>query len=65
MRNEFSLVELSYLDRGDSMSLLVHDVLTGNEIVLDSTELESLARARHESFRRLLREIDDEHDAPE
>lgn len=65
IRNEFSLVELHYVRRGDSTSLLVRDTVAGNEIVLDSTELESLARAPHESFRKLLREIDAHHDNPE
>lgn len=59
LRNEFSLVEVGYVRRGDSVSLLVHDSITGAETLLDATELESLARAPHESFRRLLREIDD------
>jgi len=63
MRNEFSMVELRYLRRGESLSLVITDTLNGNEIVLDSTELECLARAPHESFRRLLREIDTHHDS--
>ena len=58
IRNEFSLVEVSYLRRGASLSLVITDSTTGSRLVLDSTELESLARARHESFRRLLREVD-------
>lgn len=65
LRNEFSLVELTYLRRGDSISLQITDSLTGESIVVDSTELESLARAPHESFRRLLREIDDVTDQPD
>lgn len=64
LRNEFSIVELRYVRRGDSVSLLIADTMADNEIVLDSTELESLARAPHESFRRLLREIDEYHDNP-
>jgi hypothetical protein len=62
LRNEFSLVQLRYLRRGDSISLVVTDTVHGNEITLDSTELETLARAPHEAFRKLLREIDDHHD---
>ncbi|MQA61238.1 MAG: hypothetical protein GEU86_07020 [Actinophytocola sp.] len=65
LRNEFSLVHLRYSRRGESLSLLVTDTVTGNEITLDSTELETLARAPHESFRKLLREIDDHYDSPE
>ncbi|MPZ93785.1 MAG: hypothetical protein GEU96_02480 [Propionibacteriales bacterium] len=65
IRNEFSLVELHYARRGDAISLVVRDTVAGNEIVLDSTELESLARAPHELFRKLLREIDAHHDNPE
>lgn len=61
LRNEFSLVSLRYVQRGDSVSLAITDSLTGNEIVLDSTELESLARAPHEAFRALLRDLDDQH----
>ena len=62
LRNEFSLVELRYVQRGDSVSLSVTDGHSGSEIVLDSTELESLARAPHEAFRQLLRELDADHD---
>lgn len=65
LRNEFSIVQLSYARRGDCISLVVTDTLTGNEIMLDSTELEALARAPHESFRRLLREIDAHEDNPD
>ena len=62
LRNEFSMVELSYIVRGDSLSLCVRDALSGEQIVLDSTELECLVRAPHESFRRLLLEIDETYD---
>lgn len=62
IRNEFSVVELRYVQRGDSVSLAVTDAVSGNEIVLDSTELESLARAPHEAFRSLLRALDGDHD---
>ena len=61
MRNEFSLVELRYEHRGDSVSLAVTDSLTGNQIALDATELEALARAPHEAFRALLRDLDAQH----
>ena len=64
LRNEFSVVELRYVRRGDSVSLLITDTVAGTQIVLDSTELESLARAPHESFRRLMKEIDQYHDNP-
>lgn len=62
LRNEFSLVRLRYERRGDSISLVVTDTVQGNEITLDSTELETLARAPHEAFRKLLREVDDHYD---
>lgn len=65
MRNEFSIVQLTYARRGESVSLVVTDTLTGNEITLDSTELETLARAPHEAFRRLLREVDAHDDNPD
>lgn len=64
IRNEFSLVEVGYLPRGKSLSMVLTDSLTGSRIVLDATELESLARAPHESFRRLLREVGEHEDEP-
>jgi hypothetical protein len=65
LRNEFSLVQLSYVTRGETVCLVVTDTVNGNEIMLDSTELEALARAPHESFRKLLREIDAHEDNPD
>lgn len=60
IRNEFAVVELSCLRRGDSVSLLITDVASGSSVVLDATELESLTRASHESLRRLLLGVDDD-----
>jgi hypothetical protein len=64
VRNEFSIVELSYVENGDGLSLVVSDAVTGDHVVLNPTALVSLARSSHESFRRLLRAIDDHHDNP-
>jgi hypothetical protein len=65
VRNEFSLVELSYLRDGETLSLVIADADSGDRVVLGAAELASLARSSHESFRRLLRAIDDHHDSPE
>lgn len=62
IRNEFAMVEVSYVRRGHSLSLVVTDSATGSRIVLDATDLEALAQASHESFRKLLRESDAHHD---
>lgn len=64
VRNEFSIVELSYVRDGDALSLVVADADSGDRIVLGAADLASLARSSHESFRRLLRAIDDHHDSP-
>jgi hypothetical protein len=65
VRNEFSLVELSYVRDGDATALVVADADSGDRVVLGAAELASLARSSHESFRRLLRAIDDHQDSPE
>ena len=64
VRNEFSIVELSYVRDGDGLCMVVSDADTGEHVVLNPTELASLARSSHESFRMLLRAIDDHHDNP-
>lgn len=64
VRNEFSVVELSYVRDGDALSLVVADADSGDRIVLGAADLAALARSSHESFRRLLRAIDDAHDDP-
>jgi len=64
VRNEFSIVELSYLRDGDGLCMVVSDADTGDHVVLNPSELASLAHSSHESFRRLLRAIDDQHDNP-
>ncbi len=64
VRNEFSLVELSYVREGDALALVVADADSGDRIVLGAADLALLARSSHESFRRLLRAIDDHLDAP-
>ena len=64
VRNEFSLVELSYTRDGDGLRLVVADADTGEQVALGMAELSALARSSHESFRRLLRAIDEYHDDP-
>ena len=64
VRNEFSIVELSYVRQGDDLCMVVSDADTGDHVVLNPTQLAALARTSHESFRRLLRAIDDHHDNP-
>ena len=56
LRNEFAVVEISCLRRGDSTSLVVTDAATRRSVVLDATELEALTRAPREAFRTLLLE---------
>lgn len=58
LRNEFAVVELSCLRRGESTSLVVTDAASGQSIVLDATELEALTRAPREAFRTLLLEAE-------
>ena len=64
VRNEFSLVEIGYVRDGDAVSLVVADADSGDRIVLGAADLAILARSSHESFRRLLRAIDDASDSP-
>lgn len=64
VRNEFSLVEIGYVRDGDAVSLVVADADSGDRIVLRAADLAILARSSHESFRRLLRAIDDASDSP-
>lgn len=56
VRNEFAVVEVSFLQRGEAVSLVVSDAAGGRSVVLDATELEALASVPRESLRRLLRE---------
>ncbi len=58
VRNEFSVVEVRFVRRGLSVSLVVADPATGRSTVLDATELEALAAAPRESLRALLREVE-------
>lgn len=51
-------VEVRYVPRGASTSLMVTDLRSGNAVVLDATELESLARAPGAELRRLLHDVD-------
>lgn len=56
VRNEFAVVEVGFLQRGEAVSLVVSDPAGGRSVVLDATELEALASVPRESLRRLLRE---------
>jgi hypothetical protein len=56
VRNEFAVVEVGFLQRGESVSVVVSDPAGGRSVVLDATELEALASVPRESLRRLLRE---------
>lgn len=61
LRDGGQTVEVRYVRRGASTSVHVTDVGSGREIVLDATELESLARAPEPVLRELLRQrADDE-----
>ena len=63
VRNEFSIVEVSVVE--DGAQLRIADADSGDHVVLGAAELAALARTSHESFRRLLRAIDDHHDSPD
>ena len=64
VRNEFSIVELSYVREAHGLSMVVSDADTGGHVTLSPKELAALAGSSHEAFRRLLRAIDDQHDNP-
>ena len=54
VRNEFALVHVGFVRRGDAVSLTLRDPASGSSVVLDATELEALTLAPRESLRRLL-----------
>jgi len=60
LRNADSTVEVRYVGRGATTSVMVTDVRTGDHTILDATELESLARGQRAELRRLLTGIADE-----
>jgi hypothetical protein len=60
LRNEFAVVQVSVVERCGATLLAVTDATSGQEIVLDPLELESLTRANHALFRRLICEDDPE-----
>lgn len=65
VRNEFALVEVGFVRRGDAVSLTLSDPASGCRVVLDATGLEALIHAPRESLRRLLSEAAaDVDDAP-
>ncbi len=55
LRDGDEIVQVRYVRRGASTSVHVTDARSGREIVLDATELESLARAPEPVLRELLR----------
>ena len=50
LRSADSIVEIRYVRRGATTSVMVTDVRTGDQIILDATELESLARGHVRSY---------------
>lgn len=48
------VVEIRYVGRGGTTSVLVTDLRTGDHSILDATELESLARGPAAAVRELL-----------
>jgi hypothetical protein len=61
LRSADDAVEVRYVPRGSSTSVMVTDVRTGDRAILDATELESLARSPGAELRRLLAEVSGEH----
>lgn len=59
LREDGEEVEIRYVRRGASTSLMVTDRQTGSTAVLDATELESLARAPGSEVRELIGDIGD------
>ena len=64
LRSAESTVEIRYVERGATTSVLVSDAATGDHTTLDATELESLARGHSAELRRLLTEIAGEDHGP-
>lgn len=62
VRNEFSIVELSYTTDGNRLGLVITDADSGDRVVVGAAELAALAGCSHESFRMLMRVIDDYRD---
>jgi hypothetical protein len=60
VRNEFALVEVAYVNRDRSTSLLITDASSGRAVVLDALELEALTRVAREALRGLLLDENDE-----
>jgi hypothetical protein len=50
LRSAGSVVEIRYVRRGATTSVMVTDVRTGDHVILDATELESLVRGRVRSY---------------
>ena len=65
LRSADSVVEIRYVGRGATTSVMVIDVRTGDQVILDATELESLARGHPAELRGLSTGIGGEgHGAP-
>jgi hypothetical protein len=60
VRNEFALVEVAYVNRDRSTSVLITDATSGRAVVLDALELEALTRVAPEALRGLLLDEGDE-----
>ena len=65
LRSDECVVEIRYVGRGATTSVMVTDVGTGDRTILDATELESLARGPETELLRLLSGLAGEsHGAP-
>ena len=60
LRDAANAVEIRYVGQGATKSVMVTDVRTGDRVVLDATELESLARSPRAALRHLLADAGEE-----
>ena len=64
LRSGDCVVEIRYVGRGATTSVMVTDPRTGDHSILDATELESLARGPAAEVRELLNGIGGEAGSP-
>jgi hypothetical protein len=57
LRNEFATVEVSLDETANGPRLLVRDLETGREALLDALEVESLTRMDHDDFADRVRPV--------
>ena len=53
-RNEFAMVRVQRVEDPGGARLLIEDLASGEEVLLDALELEALTRTRHVDFAPLL-----------